>query len=164
MAGCLAGAVLQVVPAGIRNFFSVPVQIGGVDVTAMGMVVSFFTFFLLLAPEVSQVASLGFTRFIDSVFFPGAREKKPPYTLKVARYYVENRRWAEAEEEYARMVGFYPEQAEAWVERLALAGKLGEEEEQRAQAELVLAMALRVLKSPAERDAVYAAFSAATAR
>jgi len=111
---------------------------------------------LLSAPELSILVSSGFTGFIDAVFFPGGREKTPPYTLKLARFYRENQRLDEAEAEYARMLSFYPEQLEAWQERLDLAFR------RKAQADPapqdVLAKALKSLKNPADREAVHQRF------
>ena len=110
----------------------------------------------LIAPEIAIVASSGFTRFIDAVFFPGGREAKPPYTLKLARFYVENQRFEEAEAEYARMVSFYPDQPEAWQERLALAFQRPAPAEP-APPE-VLAAALKAISKPADREALHRQF------
>jgi hypothetical protein len=113
---------------------------------------------LLIAPELTQFASSGFTRFIDAVFFPGGREAKPPYTLKLARFYVEKQRWEEAEAEYARMLSFYPDQPEAWQERLTLAFRR-RDAPAGSTPERVLAEALKVLKTPTDREAVYQQFT-----
>ena len=110
----------------------------------------------LIAPEVSILSSSGFTSFIDAVFFPGGREAKPPFTLKLARFYAENQRFDEAEAEYIRMLSFYPDQPEAWEERLALAFQ------RPAPADpgpaKVLAAAFKALSKPADRDALHRRF------
>jgi hypothetical protein len=111
----------------------------------------------LIAPEISILSSYGFTRFIDAVFFPGGREAKPPYTLKLARFYVEKHRWEEAETEYARVLSFHPEQVEAWQERLTLAFRR-RDTSAGSTPERVLAEALKVLKAPTDREAVYQQF------
>ena len=113
---------------------------------------------MLIAPEIAIVASSGFTRFIDAVFFPGGREAKPPYTLKLARFYVEKQRWEEAEAEYARMLSFYPDQPEAWQERLTLAFRR-RDTSAGSTPEMVLAGALKALKTPTDREAVYQQFT-----
>ena len=112
----------------------------------------------LIAPEISVLSSSGFTRFIDAVFFPGAREAKPPYTLKLARFYVEKQRWEEAETEYARMLSFYPDQPEDWQERLTLAFRR-RDAPAGSTPERVLAEALKALKAPTDREAVYQQFT-----
>ena len=113
---------------------------------------------MLIAPEIAIVASSGFTRFIDAVFFPGGREAKPPYTLKLARCYVDKQRWEEAEAEYARMLSFYPDQPEAWQERLTLAFRR-RDTSAGSTPEMVLAGALKALKTPTDREAVYQQFT-----
>jgi hypothetical protein len=108
-------------------------------------------------PEVFRCASFGFTGFIDAVFFPGRREAKPPYTLKLARFYREDQRLAEAEAEYARMLSFYPEQLEAWQERLDLAFQ--RKETAGPPPREVLALAIHALPQPRDKEAIFLRFS-----
>jgi tetratricopeptide (TPR) repeat protein len=114
---------------------------------------------MLIAPEFSRMASSGLTAFIDAVFFPGGREAKPPYTLKLARFYVQKKRWDEAEAEYARMLSFHPDQPEAWAERLAIALKRGEEAD--PPPEKILAASLKKVTSPAARERLQRIYEAA---
>jgi tetratricopeptide (TPR) repeat protein len=114
---------------------------------------------MLIAPEFSRLASSGLTAFIDAVFFPGGREAKPPYTLKLARFYVQKKRWDEAEAEYARMLSFHPDQPEAWAERLAIALKRGEEAD--PPPEKILAASLKKVTSPAARERLQRIYEAA---
>ena len=111
----------------------------------------------LITPELAQLTSTGFTSFIDAVFFPGGREAKPPYTLKLARFYVEKERWGDAEDEYARVLSYHPQQLEAWQERLALAFQRSDPPPDPAPDE-VLAAALKALSAQADREAVHADF------
>ncbi|MES2706021.1 MAG: tetratricopeptide repeat protein [Verrucomicrobiota bacterium] len=113
---------------------------------------------VLIVPEVTTIASAGFTSFIDSLFFPGSREKKPPYTLKLARFYVQKQRWDDAEAEYARMLSFYPDQLEAWKESLHVAFAQGENADPAPDA--ILSKGLKKLKTPAEKEALFATFNA----
>jgi hypothetical protein len=112
---------------------------------------------LLSAPELSILVSSGFTGFIDAVFFPGGREKIPPYTLKLARFYREDQRLAEAEAEYARMLSFYPEQLEAWQERLDLAFQRKETADPAPRE--VLAEAIHALPQPRDKEVIFQRFS-----
>ncbi len=115
---------------------------------------------MLIAPEIATLASSGFTGFIDAVFFPGGREKLPPYTLKLARFYVEKQRWDDAEAEYARMLSFYPDQPEAWQERLALAFRRAAPADP-APAE-VLAAAFKALSKLTDREMLHHRFTELT--
>lgn len=112
---------------------------------------------ILVSPEFTAVFSSGFTTFIDAVFFPGGREKKPPYTLKLARFYVEKQRWEDAEIEYARMLSFYPDQPEAWQERLALAFRRPAPAD--PSPEEILAAGFKALRTVKEREALHRRFS-----
>jgi len=96
-------------------------------------------------------------RFYRRCLFPGGREKIPPYTLKLARFYREDQRLAEAEAEYARMLSFYPEQLEAWQERLDLAFRRKAEADPPPQE--VLAGAINALPQPGDKEAIFQRFS-----
>lgn len=113
---------------------------------------------VLIVPEATALITAGFTGFIDSLFFPGSREKKPPYTLKLARFYVQKQRWEDAEAEYARMRSFYPDRLEAWQESLRTAFALGDDAD--PPPEKILSKGLRKLKAPAEKEALFATFKA----
>ncbi len=108
-------------------------------------------------PEVFRYATFCFTGFIDAVFFPGRREAKPPYTLKLARFYREQQRLSEAEAEYARVLSFHPEQLEAWQERLDLAF-LRKEAADPAPRD-VLAEAIHALPQPRDKEVIFQRFS-----
>lgn len=116
-------------------------------------------FGLLVAPEMALLFAAGPSAMVDAVFFPGGRETRPPYSLKLARFYTAENRWEEAEAEYARMLGFYPDMAEAWQERLELALRRGAEAD--PGPEEVLASGLKSLGIAADREALYQTFSRA---
>lgn len=122
-----------------------------------GILVMVLLVVFLPVPEVTMLASSGFTGFIDAVFFPGGRESKPPYTLKLARFYVEKQRFDEAEAEYARMLSFYPDQVEAWQERLALAFRRTDEAD--PAPEEILAAAIKALRKAEDREVVHHIFT-----
>lgn len=113
---------------------------------------------MLLVPEATSLLSSGFTGFIDALFFPGSREKKPPYTLKLARFYVQKQRWDEAEAEYARMLSFYPDQLEAWQESLRTAFAQGENAD--PTPDEILAKGLKKLRSAQDKEALFKTFNA----
>jgi hypothetical protein len=111
---------------------------------------------MILSPEFGKFFVSGFTGFIDADFFPGGREARPPYTLKLAQFYVEKERWAEAEAEYERMLSFYPQEVEAWQERMRVAFRQVDGVE---AAQDVLSGALKKLKRPEDQQAVHAVFA-----
>jgi hypothetical protein len=157
----VAGCLLDLFPRGIEGFcrfnpYAAEERFGGyfTGIFAASMLGVFSA--MLIAPEITYLASSGFTGFIDAVFFPGGREKLPPYTLKLARFYVEKERWAEAEAEYARMLSFHPKQVEAWQERLALAFERTDEAD--PAPEEILAASLKALRKEEDREAVHRFF------
>ncbi len=114
----VAGSLLGVIPGHLAEFcrfnpYAAGERLGGYFTNIFAVALLWIFSAMLIAPELTQLASSGFTRFIDAVFFPGGREAKPPYTLKLARFYVEKERWDQAEAEYARMLEFYPGMLEA---------------------------------------------------
>ena len=125
--------------------------------TPLGFV---FLLVFLIFPEVAQLFSLGPSAFIDAVFFPGGREAKPPYTVKLARFYVKKQRWEDAEDEYARMLSFYPGALEAWEERLALAFLRGANADPEPQK--ILALAIKALKRPEDQQVIHKRFTRGT--
>lgn len=115
---------------------------------------------ILVAPEIAQLATSKLTGWIDAVFFPGGREKRPPFTLKLAEFYLGKGRWEEAETELARVLSYYPRELSAWELRLrvAFARKAEGEGQEGPEPEEVLGSALRALKEPHEREAIHAAY------
>ena len=111
----------------------------------------------LIFPEVAQLFSLGPSAFIDAIFFPGGHEAMPPYTVKLARFYVKKQRWEDAEDEYARMLSFYPGALEAWEERLALAFLRGADADPEPQK--ILALAIKALKRPEDQQVIHKRFT-----
>lgn len=135
--------------------------------------IGFFWIFpalIMLLPEFVYLAAAGFSGFIDRVFFPGGSEKKPPYSLKLARHYVEKNRWEDAEAEFTRVLSWHPEQVEAWQERLraafAHAHAFDRSQDLHAPPEseppdpqTILAQGLKCLKTPADKEALFAEFN-----
>ena len=120
---------------------------------------------ILIAPEISQLASSGLTGFIDAVFFPNDRDRVPPYTLKLARFYVQQKRWADADSEFERVLSHHPQRLEAWMERLEAACLRSSTPTTDATAdpdstpEAILASALKNLPTAADRDTIHARFT-----
>ena len=55
-----------------------------------------------------------FMLLIDSVFFPGGKRSKPVLNLKLPAYYVKEQRYAEALDEYEKILKHYPDEVEAY--------------------------------------------------
>ena len=158
----VTGCLLDLFPRGIEGFcrfnpYAAAERFGGYFTGIFAVSILGVLSAMLIAPELNRLASSGFTGFIDAVFFPGGREAKPPYTLKLARFYAEKQRFDEAEAEYARMLYFYPDQPEAWQERLALAFQRTDEAE--PAPEEILAASIRALQKAEDREAVHRVFA-----
>lgn len=54
---------------------------------------------------------------VDSIFFPGGKLEKPILNLKLPAYLINEGRYTEAQEEYRRILKYYPDEIEAY-ERL----------------------------------------------
>ena len=63
---------------------------------------------------------------IDSILLP-FEEVVPPADLKLARFYGQSLRHAEAAEEYARVLRYHPRYADAYLEGIRTAGLAGDE-------------------------------------
>jgi hypothetical protein len=114
---------------------------------------------IFVLPEISLLFTAGPSSFIDAVFFPGGRETKPPYTLKLARHYVAEKRWADAHAEFERVLSYHPDQLEAWQEwlTLALTPRPGADLPDHTP-EDILAMAIRALADRKEQETIHRQF------
>ncbi len=165
LAGVVVGNLFRVVPRAWVDFLTLDPSTehgSGAGAIPEGHPVAPVLLGMLLAaligPEVRAWACAGFQGFIDGVFLPGGREAVPPYTVRLARFYGEKQRWAEAEAEYARVLSFHPERLEAWRERLEVALRRGAEAAPSAGE--IAAAARRALRGEAEREVIRACYEA----
>lgn len=74
----------------------------------------------LIAPDLARLASGPLIVFVESLYVPSLRADKPPLTFRLGRYYAANGRLKDAETEYLRMLRFYPEATDGWIELMTL--------------------------------------------
>ena len=110
---------------------------------------------VLVAPELVRWALTPISNLFDSILMP-SETVVPPADLKLARFYGQSLRYAEAAEEYARVLQYHPDHAEACLEGIRAAGLAGDER----QAKKFYLAARRVLHARDQRrllDDVYGA-------
>jgi hypothetical protein len=83
---------------------------------------------ILIAPETVVRVAEWCSRPITDLIFPSEQLEKPPLSYRLARHYAETLRLEEAATEYAKIIEHYPEEADAYVELLAVAKRLGDDD------------------------------------
>ena len=118
----LAGA------GGVFLLMRVPTDDGNWDAfhKLLGGLVGLFTGALLISPEVVRWLLTPLSGLVDSILSP-SEEIVPPADLKPARFYTHSLRHAEAAEEYARILRYHPNHADAYLEGIQAAGLAGDE-------------------------------------
>ena len=102
---------------------------------------------VLVAPELVRWALTPFSNLLDSILMP-SETVVPPADLKLARFYGQSLRYAEASEEYARVLQYHPDHTEACLEGIRAAGLAGDER----QAKKFYLAARRVLRGRNQRS------------
>lgn len=65
--------------------------------------------------------------FVDSLFFPGGKLAKPTLNLKLPAFYINEGRYAEALDEYRKILKHYPDETEAYEKAIWLHLEIFEE-------------------------------------
>jgi len=94
------------------------------------LIFSFATFILmvlLIVPETAFRMAEWCSRPITNIIYPSDRLDRPPLSYTMAREYSRRMRVEEAITEYEGIIQFYPQEAEAYLELMALAKKAGDE-------------------------------------
>lgn len=79
--------------------------------------------------DLLELAAKPFTMLVDAIIFPKITAGKPPPNYKVAEYYVEQKRWEEAEIEYRTILKNHRKEARAWLGLIRLLVATGDIEE-----------------------------------
>ncbi|MEO6848299.1 MAG: hypothetical protein ABI443_11600 [Chthoniobacterales bacterium] len=85
-----------------------------------GFAIMMFGIFLV-APEVVRVIASPISNFFGGIFFLNARYSKPPLSYNLARFYEKEERLDEAIVEYGKIIRYYPEERDAYLELLTTA-------------------------------------------
>ena len=128
------GVTLRWVVAGLAGvggvflLMRVPMDDGNWDAfhKLLGGLAGLFTGALLISPELVRWLLTPLSGLIDSILLL-SEEAVPPADLKLARFYVQSLRHAEAAEEYARVLQYHPDYTDAYLEGIRAAGLAGDE-------------------------------------
>ncbi len=94
----------------------------------IGSLLLFLIAVLLMAPDtVFKVAEWMAKPFAD-LFYPSDEFEKPPLSYKLARHYSQERRVEDAVREYEKILFYYPEERQAYLEVIELAKCVGDDE------------------------------------
>lgn len=82
---------------------------------------AFLVALLLISPETVVKFCEFCSRPLTHIVFPGARADRPPLSYRMARLYATQMRFADAAEEYQKIIRYYPREQAAYRELLTLA-------------------------------------------
>jgi len=85
---------------------------------------SFILAIFLMAPETVVKICEFCSRPLTSIIYPSATAEKPPLSYRLARLYTKQLRYADAIEEYQKIIHYYPRERPAYLELLRLAKEI----------------------------------------
>ena len=94
----------------------------------IGSMVLFLTAVLLVAPDTAFKLAEWIAKPFADLFYPSDEFEKPPLSYLLARRYSQERRVEAAVQEYEKILFFYPEERDAYLEVIELARRVGDEE------------------------------------
>lgn len=100
----------------------------GAALPVIGSMLLFVTFVLLLAPETAVKLAELCARPFAELFYPSDEFEKPPLSYVLARRYSQERRLEQAVQEYEKILQYYPEERDAYLELIELAQRVGDDE------------------------------------
>lgn len=97
---------------------------------------SFLSALFLIVPETAFRLAECLSRPFAALFFPDEHFAKPPLTYKLARRYRGEQRWEDAARQYRKIIRYYPQEQDAYVELLEVAKRMRDKEMQKKYATL----------------------------
>lgn len=88
----------------------------------------FLSCVLLIAPETAFKLAEWIAKPFAALFYPTEEFNKPSLSYLLARRYSQERRLEDAVSEYEKILHYYPEERDAYVELLELTERLGDPE------------------------------------
>jgi tetratricopeptide (TPR) repeat protein len=85
----------------------------GVPVFGLGILIIWKPLFTIITHPIRLL--------VDSIFFPGGSLEKPVLNLKLPAYYIREKRYEEAREEYWKILKHYPKEVEPYEKLIWLA-------------------------------------------
>lgn len=94
----------------------------------IGSLLLFLTFAVLMAPDTAVKLAEWIARPFAALFYPDDEFEKPPLSYVLARKYSQERKVDAALQEYEKILFYYPEEREAYLEVIELAQRVGDVE------------------------------------
>lgn len=94
----------------------------------IGSMLLFLTAVLLVAPDTAVKIAEWIAKPFADLFYPSDEFEKPPLSYLLARRYSQERRVDAAVQEYEKILFYYPEERDAYLELIELAQRVGDEE------------------------------------
>ena len=89
---------------------------------------SFLTAIFLTVPETALRMAEWCSRPFVAILFPSEEFLKPPLSYRLARRYRDEQRHEDAARQYRKIIKYYPDEREAYLELLAIADRTGDRE------------------------------------
>ena len=94
----------------------------------IGSMLLFLTAVLLVAPDTAVKIAEWIAKPFADLFYPSDEFEKPPLSYLLARRYSQERRVDAAVQEYEKILFYYPDERDAYLEVIELARRVGDEE------------------------------------
>ncbi|MHB1077947.1 MAG: hypothetical protein ACYC67_01005 [Prosthecobacter sp.] len=94
----------------------------------IGSLLLLVTAVLLLAPDTAFKLAEWIAHPFAELFYPSEEFEKPPLSYLLARRYSQERKLEAAVQEYEKILFYYPEERDAYLEVIELARRVGDEE------------------------------------
>jgi cell division protein FtsW (lipid II flippase) len=94
----------------------------------IGSMLLLVTAVLLVAPDTAVKIAEWIAKPFADLFYPSDEFEKPPLSYLLARRYSQERRVDAAVQEYEKILFYYPEERDAYLELIELAQRVGDEE------------------------------------
>jgi hypothetical protein len=94
----------------------------------IGSMLLFLTAVLLVAPDTAFKLAEWIAKPFADLFYPSDEFEKPPLSYLLARRYSQERRVDAAVQEYEKILFYYPDERDAYLEVIELARRVGDEE------------------------------------
>ena len=94
----------------------------------IGSMLLLVTAVLLIAPDTAFKLAEWIAKPFAELFFPSDEFEKPPLSYKLARRYSQERKVEAAVQEYEKILFYYPEERDAYLEVIELAQRVKDDE------------------------------------
>jgi len=94
----------------------------------IGSMLLFVTSVVLMAPDTAVKIAEWIARPFAALFYPDDEFEKPPLSYVLARKYSQERKVDAAVQEYEKILFYYPDERDAYLELIELAQRVGDEE------------------------------------